>query len=498
MEWHHDCYSAGAIMRQHQPERRPEASFGGPFACAARVLVAASVAMLGMTGARQAEATSRQATRTHESAKCGKSNKTGRRTTKRRAARRGKAKTVARPALDPVSTVAVTLDRGRSFERSLTDHGVRDQDAAQLARVVRRIGARESLRRGAVYEMEVKASGRLVSFTHHTYPGIIYRVVRRGKTLKADTTRVEPRHRVVRISGSIGGSFVNSLERMGGDPALAFMISELFSRDTDLLKKATRGDRLDLLVERIEAGPDLLGYGHVLAARYERADGRTLFAFHHITEDGSEGYFDERGRPLAGRRFQVPVERAHVTSVFGSRVHPILRRPRPHWGIDFAASTGTPIHAVAAGVVEYAQWHRQLGRVVVIRHANGVETKYAHMSYFAPGIRKGKRISRGSRIGGVGATGLATGAHLHLEARIDGRLIDPATVILPEPPALSETELSMLRHRVLDTWEELESARFQESGGSLIGDGNTLDLNLPNLAIVDPEPILLTDDGIRS
>ncbi|MBK8010513.1 MAG: M23 family metallopeptidase [Deltaproteobacteria bacterium] len=394
--------------------------------------------------------------------------------------------------------MVVTLDRGRSFERSLTDHGVGAKDAAQLARVARRIGARESLRRGAVYEMELTANGRLLSFTHHTYPGIIYRVVRRGQKLKAETTRVEPRHRVVRISGSIGGSFVSSLERLGGDPALAFMISELFSRDADLLKKATRGDRIDLLVERIEAGPDLLGYGHVLAARYERTDGRTLFAFHHITEDGSEGYFDELGRPLAGHRFQVPVAKAHVTSVFGSRLHPILRRPRPHWGIDFAAATGTPIHAVAAGVVEYAQWHRQLGRVVVIRHANGVETKYAHMSYFAPGIRKGKRIGRGTRIGGVGATGLATGAHLHLEAKINGRLIDPATLILPEPPSLSDTELSMLRGRVLDTWEELESARFQSSGGSLIGDGNTLDLNLPNLAIVDPEQLLLVDDGVRS
>jgi murein DD-endopeptidase MepM/ murein hydrolase activator NlpD len=120
-----------------------------------------------------------------------------------------------------------------------------------------------------------------------------------------------------------------------------------------------------------------------------------------------------------------------MRSGFGLRRHPILGYTKMHTGVDWATATGTPIFAAGNGVVEKAQWESGYGKFVMIRHNNGYETAYGHMTAFARGIEEGTKVRQGQVIGFVGSTGLSTGAHVHFEIRINGRFVDPMRVKLP-------------------------------------------------------------------
>ena len=126
-----------------------------------------------------------------------------------------------------------------------------------------------------------------------------------------------------------------------------------------------------------------------------------------------------------------PVLSGHITSGFGLRRHPILGYVKMHTGVDWAAPTGTPIYAAGNGVIEKEGWESGYGKFIKIRHHNGYETAYGHMTAYAKGVEEGQAVRQGQVIGFVGSTGLSTGAHLHYEIRINGRFVDPMRIKLP-------------------------------------------------------------------
>ena len=192
-----------------------------------------------------------------------------------------------------------------------------------------------------------------------------------------------------------------------------------FTRDLD------PGDRYAILFVRLidEQGE----------TRYGRVDGVELFlGREHVTAfafDGPDGrilYFDDQGRSVERNFLSSPMDVERVTSGFTSaRFHPVLRRWRAHEGIDYGASTGTPVRAVAEGTVVRAGWAGGYGQLVEIRHPDGVVTRYGHLSRIAAGVKAGATVSQGDVVGAVGRTGLATGPHLHFELRVHGRATDP-------------------------------------------------------------------------
>ena len=188
-----------------------------------------------------------------------------------------------------------------------------------------------------------------------------------------------------------------------------------------------------------------LGRAGRLRAAYERAirpDGSTrsirvltaeaavageLHTAFYYERDGKPGYFDPFGRSLEETGWAGPLAALRVTSGFGSRrMHPVLRRVLPHAGVDYAARSGTPVRATADGVIAVAGRSGGYGNLVEVRHPNGYSTRYAHLSRFAPGMRRSRWVRQGEVIGYVGMTGLATGPHLHYEVRRAGRAVDPA------------------------------------------------------------------------
>jgi murein DD-endopeptidase MepM/ murein hydrolase activator NlpD len=204
----------------------------------------------------------------------------------------------------------------------------------------------------------------------------------------------------------------------------------VFGWELDLESGLRAGDSFRVLYENIwltgESRPET---GKVLAAQLTTR-GRLYTAVYFEDADGRGGYYRPDGHPVSRELLRYPVEFTEITSEFSRRRrHPITRRARPHLGVDFAAPVGTPVRAVADGNVSEAGWDRSgLGRCVRVTHPSGLASTYGHLSRVAAGLATGSRVERGQVVGWVGATGLATGPHLHFSLHREGEYVDPLAV----------------------------------------------------------------------
>ena len=248
--------------------------------------------------------------------------------------------------------------------------------------------------------------------------------------------RIPKQTDVVAIEGEINretNSLVAALDQAGERIDLALGLADVFSGDVDFNSDLQPGDRFRVLVERQTREGRLSGYGPILAAELLN-DGRTLKAIRFTPEGGAAGYYDEQGRSLKRFFLKSPLKfEPRITSRFSSsRKHPILGYARAHNGVDYHADTGAPVGSVAPGVVTMAGWTAGGGRTVKVRHPNGYETEYLHLSSIA--VRAGARISQGDLVGRVGKTGLATGPHLHYGLKKNGRYVNPIVEHRNMPP----------------------------------------------------------------
>lgn len=217
------------------------------------------------------------------------------------------------------------------------------------------------------------------------------------------------------LDAAIPDSFLPKRQRVG----LAWAIADVYDWEVDFTRDIRPGDRVEVLIERRQSPEGERRLGRILAARVDVA-GRPSFAFAY-----GNGFYDERGRSLRRAFLRAPLQYRHISSRFGGRYHPILKRWRSHQGTDYAAGYGTPVRATADGVVTMAGRNGGYGNVVELRHANGIRTRYGHLSKFAKGLRVGLRVSQEQTIGYVGSTGLSTGPHLHYEFLVNGRPTNP-------------------------------------------------------------------------
>ncbi len=172
--------------------------------------------------------------------------------------------------------------------------------------------------------------------------------------------------------------------------------------------------------------------------------GRTLYRFQPAGARKA-AYFDAAGVPVRPEGMRAPLDRMRVSSAFGPRRHPITGLGKSHTGTDLAAGMGTPVRAPADGVVVEARRWGGYGNWVRIRHPNGLESGYAHLSRFASGLRAGQRISQGQVVAYVGSTGASTGPHLHYEVWKRGQRVDPAGVTTNRRPGLAASDLAAFR-----------------------------------------------------
>lgn len=231
-------------------------------------------------------------------------------------------------------------------------------------------------------------------------------------------------------SGTIRSSLFAATDESRLPDAIATQLAEVFSTEIDFHRELRKGDTFSVVYETPTADgepvPWAQGTGRLLAAEFVN-DGRTHQAIWFETGPAGKGaYFDGQGRSRKRVFLASPLEFSRVTSGFAMRIHPILQRMRAHMGVDYGAPTGTPVRVVGDGVVEFAGSQNGYGNVVEVRHAGNRTTLYAHLSRI--NVRKGQRVEQGNTIGAVGATGWATGPHLHFEFRVAGVHQDPLKV----------------------------------------------------------------------
>lgn len=257
--------------------------------------------------------------------------------------------------------------------------------------------------------------------------GAVKRVVVE-KTAQGFRTRTE--EAVLQNTSRLAGGTIRSSLFAATDEAaipdpVASQIAEIFASDIDFHRALRKGDHFSVVYETAEADGQVLRTGRVLSAEFV-SNGKTYQAM-WFAEPGQKGaYYAMDGQSLRRSFLASPVEFSRITSGFSMRFHPILQQWKAHLGVDYAGTMGTPVRTVGDGVVEFAGVQNGYGNVVIVRHSAQNETVYAHLS--RTDVRVGQKISQGDHIGAIGATGWATGPHLHFEFRVNGMHQDPLTV----------------------------------------------------------------------
>lgn len=357
----------------------------------------------------------------------------------------------------------------------------------QIERVLREIRTRDyfsprSLMPGQVLEFTRGEGGELLRVACRVAPGEIYVFDMAGDSLRSFAQAVDSEVRVRKLAGAVQSTFEEAVLAAGGDPRLAMKLADVLDCEIDFFTEVRRGDRFSLLVEEKYVEGSFVGYGEVLYGWYrgEEASGSSVY---FRPTGGKGGHYDLEGNSLRRAFLKSPLNYRRISSFFANnRFHPILKTYRPHRGVDYAAGEGTPIVAVADGVIEFAGWKGGYGRFIKIRHDRNHETCYGHLNRFASSIRSGARVRQGEKIGYVGHTGLATGPHLHYEFVENGQSVNPLrTKNVPAEP-IARAQLPDFRRLVA----EMAAADQEMATGALLAPEAWAGLLAQNSAVVAP------------
>ena len=337
--------------------------------------------------------------------------------------------------------------RGDTIGSLLARAGVDDPAAFAFLRTHPDARPLYQLKPGRPVQVAADEAGSLVALRFRTADGARLTVVRESGALAAT---VAPGGETVRLtlkSGEINTSLFGAADAIGLPDAVTLALAELFASDIDFLQDLRFGDRFTVLYETRYVDGEPVGVGRIVAAEFDNR-GQRLSAFLWRDADGQDAWYTHDGRSTRRAFLRSPMEFSRMTSGFSfARFHPILQTWRAHRGVDYGAPVGTPVRATADGVVALAGVQGGYGNVVVLRHTGAYSTLYAHLSRFAAGMRNGARVRQGDTIGFVGATGWATGPHLHYEFRVNDVPRDPLTVALPTAgPLPAETREAFLAH----------------------------------------------------
>lgn len=325
---------------------------------------------------------------------------------------------------EPVPLVFAFED-GETLSDALTGLGLPRSEIAPVVGEVSRWADPRKIRPTDQYGGRLSEDGTLESFELWVARKGRIQVRRLDETWTGEWMPFERTIEVRAVEGVLESALETAIAEAGGETNLAVLMADVFQWDLDFTRDLRAGDTFRILYERVylDGVPD--GLGSILAVSYNNR-GQLLEAY-RFGEDG--GYYDAEGRPLRKMFLRSPLRYSRVTSRFShKRFHPILKRYRPHYGVDYGARVGTPVRATGNGTVVSAGWDGGGGKTVKIRHPNSYLTAYLHLSRFAKGIRSGRRVRQGEVIGYVGTTGLSTAPHLDYRVQRAGRWIDPLSL----------------------------------------------------------------------
>lgn len=263
--------------------------------------------------------------------------------------------------------------------------------------------------------------------------------------------------------GTIRSSLFGATDAASIPDAVTMQMADILSAKIDFLRNLRQGDQFRVVYEVRSHDGRYAGAGRVLALEFING-GKTYSAVWFSADNKTGAYYDFDGTSLRGAFLRTALKFSRISSTFGMRMHPIHKTWIGHKGVDYAAPAGTPIHATADGTVTFAGWQNGYGNVVILKHHGKYSTLYAHQSRIAAGIAKGTQVSQGQLLGYVGATGWATGPHLHYEFRVDNQPIDPLSVDLPVARTLEPAEIRAFNQAVAPYKQQIQLlTEFQQT-----------------------------------
>lgn len=348
----------------------------------------------------------------------------------------------------PPAPILVVVERGDTLMALLQDTGLAAAEAHALAAAIAPHLPPRALRPGqeivVMPDPIEPARARVVEIVPDATRRILVRLTESGG-YQATVEEPEQIRHLVRAEGEIGSSLYEDMAAEGVPPSLIMGLIRAFSHAVDFQRDLQPGDRFAVMFERFR-GPDgaLIQHGQGVYAELRLRD-RAVRIWRHAPAGGSPDWYDEKGESVRRALLRTPLDAARISSGFGMRRHPILGYSRMHRGVDFAAPTGTPVYAAGEGSVTFAGWRGGYGRTVILRHAGGISTLYAHLSTIPGGIRPGARVRQGQVIGRVGSTGMSTGPHLHYEVHRNNVAVNPASIRMLAGRTLRGRELAAFR-----------------------------------------------------
>ncbi len=322
----------------------------------------------------------------------------------------------------------VVLQPGDATVSALGKLGFPFAEAMQMSQASKSVYSLRQVRAGQAFWREDEASKT------HVYYNIdseqrLHLYASQGETWQAEVQPREINRRQARASGKIEDSLFSAALAAGMDERTTMNLIDIFSWDIDFARDLRTGDRFTVLYEEQYDESGKLLNSVILSAEFIN-QGEVYQAVRYTLANGNTEYFTPDGRSMRKTYLKSPVKFSRISSRFStSRKHPVLGYTRAHRGVDYAASSGTPIRAIGDGRVVTARWKGGYGRFVEIKHTNSAHsTAYAHLRAYGRGIKHGKRVKQGQIIGYVGMSGLATGPHLHFEFRVRGRAVNPLAI----------------------------------------------------------------------
>ena len=336
-----------------------------------------------------------------------------------------KAEALVVPAY-PATLRSIEMRRGDTLAQALARGGLPSRSATLLATQFGKNGADlRRIRAGATIEITWNSRNEATQVRYEASPWLSFAARPANGSWRVGRAETVPELRVEAVSGVVQRSLFDAVERTGESARLVLSMVEIFSSDFDFTADTRAGDRFRLLVEKRYAGDAFVDYGRILVAQYA-SGGKTLTGVGFDRGVSHFSHYDLAGQSLRKSFLKSPLEFSRITSGFTyARPHPILGGVRPHLAIDYAAPVGTPVRAVADGVVVNAGWNGGNGIQVHLRHRSGYETQYNHLSRIPSDIHVGTRVRQKQIIGSVGATGLATGPHLDYRIVHNGTYVNP-------------------------------------------------------------------------
>ena len=332
------------------------------------------------------------------------------------------------------------VPRNATLASLLASHDMPRDVAYAFVEATRPVFNPRRLRSGHSYRLVYGPDGQFRRFEYHVDDDQFLQVAGQpeSRVFEAELSDYEKVRELVAMRGEINrdhNSLFAAMDAGGGDIEVAIGMAQVFGAEIDFNTELRPGDSFAVLFEQFVRDDVHVTSGEVLAAVFDN-DGREVYGFRYEVPGEVPGYFDLEGRSMKRQFLASPLPfEPRITSRFSTRrMHPVLGTRRAHRGVDYGAPTGTRVVAVANGTVVSAARSGASGNMVRLRHNNGYETYYLHLSRFAKGLSPGDRIAQGHTIGYSGATGLVTGPHLHYGVRKNGTFVNWLTERRNMPP----------------------------------------------------------------